>query len=152
MANLIIENVGPAETGSRDRDERGDANRRRRLRRRRVASILAGHRSGSAAFPPRTRFTVAFAAVRIALALGVLVGLAIPQRRPVDRFVRHRGRRAAGTRLTGRSLELPVTLRGRRRRNSSTSSTSARSRPAEPPRRGGGPLGRAAPLPCQGRS
>ena len=44
---------------------------------------------GSSGFPTAHGFTVAFTACAVALALGVVVGLAIPQRRPADAFVRH---------------------------------------------------------------
>ena len=55
---------------------------------REVASILAAT-VGSDGFPSERGYTVAFAACAIAVALGVVVGLAIPQRRPADAFAAH---------------------------------------------------------------
>jgi hypothetical protein len=53
-----------------------------------VASILEASVGGSG-FASERGFTTAFAACAAALALGVLVGLAIPQRRPADAFAAH---------------------------------------------------------------
>jgi MFS family permease len=80
MVNLIIENVGPSQTGvatgmntvmrSVGGAFGGSA----------VASILASS-AGPDGLPSVHGFTVAFAACAIALALGILVGLVIPRRR-----------------------------------------------------------------------
>jgi EmrB/QacA subfamily drug resistance transporter len=88
MANLIIENVGPAETGvatginSVARTVGGAFGGAV------VASILAATVSAGG-YPSGHSYTVAFAACASAVILGALVGLAIPQRRPADAFVRH---------------------------------------------------------------
>jgi MFS family permease len=87
MVNLIIENVGPAETGvatgvnSVARTVGGAFGGAV------VASILAA--TVSAGYPSAHGYTVAFVACATALILGAAVGLAIPQRRPADAFVRH---------------------------------------------------------------
>ena len=44
---------------------------------------------GVSGYPSAHGFTIAFAACAVALALGVVVGLAIPQRRPADAFAPH---------------------------------------------------------------
>jgi EmrB/QacA subfamily drug resistance transporter len=88
MANLIIENVGPSETGVATGINAVTRTVGGAFGGAAVASILAGS-IGIAGFPSEHGFTVAFAACAIALILGVLVGLAIPQRRPADTFVRH---------------------------------------------------------------
>jgi MFS family permease len=88
MVNLIIENVGPAETGIATGMNAVTRTVGGAFGGAAVASILAASaRSGG--FPSAHGFTVAFAACGIALAFGVLVGLAIPQRRPADAFVLH---------------------------------------------------------------
>jgi hypothetical protein len=53
-----------------------------------TASILAGS-VGITGYPSSQGFTIAFASCALALGLGVLVGLAIPQRRPADAFAPH---------------------------------------------------------------
>jgi MFS family permease len=88
MANLIIENVGPAETGVATGINAVTRTVGGAFGGAAVASILAGS-IGVGGFPSEHGFTVAFAACAIALVLGVLVGLAIPQRRPADTFVPH---------------------------------------------------------------
>ena len=88
MVNLIIENVGPAETGVATGMNAVTRTVGGSFGGAAVASILAAS-VGGGGFPSAHGFTVAFAACAVALALGVGVGLAIPQRRPADAFVRH---------------------------------------------------------------
>ena len=88
MMNLIIENVGPGQTGvatgvnALTRTVGGSFGGAA------VASILAGT-VGAAGFPSSRGYTVAFAVCAGALLLGVLVGLLIPQRRPEEAFLAH---------------------------------------------------------------
>jgi MFS family permease len=88
MVNLIIENVGPAETGVATGMNAVTRTVGGAFGGAAVASILAGA-VGANGYPSTRGFTVAFAACALALALGVLVGLAIPQRRPADAFALH---------------------------------------------------------------
>jgi EmrB/QacA subfamily drug resistance transporter len=78
MVNLIIENVGPEQTGVATGMNAVTRTVGGAFGGAVVASILAG--SVEATFPSAHGFTVAFAACAIAVALGVLVGLAIPGR------------------------------------------------------------------------
>jgi MFS family permease len=80
MVNLIIENVGPEQTGVATGINTLARSVGGAFGGAVVASILAGSVSRGP-FPSAGGFTVAFAACAIALGLGVLVGLAIPQRR-----------------------------------------------------------------------
>jgi MFS family permease len=88
MVNLIIENVGPAQTGvatgmnALTRTVGGSFGGAV------VASILAGSVAASG-FPSAHGYTVAFGACALALLLGVLVGTLIPQRRPEAAFADH---------------------------------------------------------------
>ena len=87
MVNLIIENVGPSETGIATGMNTVTRTVGGAFGGSATASILAGTlRDG---YPSAHGFTTAFGACAIALALGALVGLAIPQRRPEDAFVAH---------------------------------------------------------------
>ena len=79
MINLIIENVGPEQTGVATGINTLARSVGGAFGGAVVASILAGSVEGR--FPSVGGFTVAFAACAIALVLGVLVGLAIPRRR-----------------------------------------------------------------------
>jgi MFS family permease len=88
MVNLIIENVGPAETGIATGMNTVTRTVGGAFGGSAVASILAAT-VGIGGFPSAHGFTVAFASCAIALALGFVVGLAIPQRRPADAFVLH---------------------------------------------------------------
>jgi MFS family permease len=88
MVNLIIENVGPAETGVATGMNAVTRTVGGAFGGAAVASILSAS-VASNGFPTVQGFTVAFAACAVAVALGVVVGLAIPQRRPVDAFVVH---------------------------------------------------------------
>jgi hypothetical protein len=78
MVNLIIENVGPEQTGVATGMNAVTRTVGGAFGGAVVASILAG--SVEATFPSADGFTIAFAACAIAVALGVLVGLAIPGR------------------------------------------------------------------------
>jgi EmrB/QacA subfamily drug resistance transporter len=88
MVNLIIENVGPAQTGvatgmnALTRTVGGSFGGAV------VASILAGTVEASG-FPSAQGYTVAFGVCALALVLGVVVALLIPQRRPEAAFVAH---------------------------------------------------------------
>jgi MFS family permease len=77
MVNLIIENVGPEQTGVATGINTLARSVGGAFGGAVVASILAGSVEGR--FPSAGGFTVAFAACAIALVLGVLVGLAIPR-------------------------------------------------------------------------
>ncbi len=88
MVNLIIENVGPAETGIATGMNAVTRTVGGAFGGAAVASILSAS-VGASGFPTERGYTVAFAACAIALGLGVAVGMAIPQRRPADAFVLH---------------------------------------------------------------
>ena len=88
MVNLIIENVGPAETGVATGMNTVTRTVGGAFGGAAVASILAST-VGLSGYPSADGFTAAFAACALALALGVVVGLAIPQRRPADAFAPH---------------------------------------------------------------
>jgi len=88
MVNLIIENVGPAETGIATGMNAVTRTVGGAFGGAAVASILAAG-VGSSGFSSQHSFTVAFAACAIALVVGVIVGLAIPQRGPADAFAPH---------------------------------------------------------------
>jgi EmrB/QacA subfamily drug resistance transporter len=78
MINLIVENVGPEQTGVATGMNTLTRSVGGAFGGAIVASILAG--SVEHLFPSDTGFTLAFAACAIAVALGVLVGLLIPAR------------------------------------------------------------------------
>ncbi|MBV9192775.1 MAG: MFS transporter [Solirubrobacterales bacterium] len=88
MVNLIIENVGPAQTGIATGMNTVARTVGGAFGGAAVASILAST-VGADRYPSAHGFTVAFAACALALAAGVLVGLAIPPRRPADAFSAH---------------------------------------------------------------
>jgi EmrB/QacA subfamily drug resistance transporter len=88
MVNLIIENVGPAETGIATGMNAVTRTVGGSFGGAAVASILAGS-VGASGYPSSHGYTLAYVACAAALASGVLVGLAIPQRRPADAFVAH---------------------------------------------------------------
>jgi EmrB/QacA subfamily drug resistance transporter len=87
MVNLIIENVGPSETGVATGMNTVTRTVGGAFGGAAVATILAG--TVSDGHPSAGGFTAAFAACAIALILGVVVGLFIPQRRPADAFSAH---------------------------------------------------------------
>jgi len=88
MVNLIIENVGPTETGVATGMNTVTRTVGGAFGGAITASILAGS-VGITGYPSSQGFTIAFASCALALGLGVLVGLAIPQRRPADAFAPH---------------------------------------------------------------
>jgi EmrB/QacA subfamily drug resistance transporter len=88
MVNLIIENVGPGETGIATGMNTVTRTVGGAFGGAVVASVLAQDLAASG-FPSSHGYTVAFTVCAIALALGVGVGLAIPQRRPADAFAPH---------------------------------------------------------------
>jgi EmrB/QacA subfamily drug resistance transporter len=88
MVNLIIENVGPAETGIATGMNTVTRTVGGAFGGAAVASILAAT-VGANGYPTAHGYTVAFAACALALMLGAAVGLAIPQRRPADAFAAH---------------------------------------------------------------
>jgi EmrB/QacA subfamily drug resistance transporter len=88
MVNLIIENVGPAETGIATGMNTVTRTVGGAFGGAVVASILAGS-IGFGGYPSARGYTAAFAACAIAPAIGVLIGFHIPGRRPRDAFTRH---------------------------------------------------------------
>jgi MFS family permease len=88
MVNLIIENVGPAETGIATGMNTVTRTVGGAFGGAAVASILAGTITAHG-YPSNSGFTAAFAACAIAPALGVLVGTLIPRCRLQDAFARH---------------------------------------------------------------
>jgi MFS family permease len=88
MVNLIIENVGPAETGVATGMNTVMRTLGGAFGGAVVASILAVSLESSG-FPSAHGYTLALAACAAAPLVGVLVGLAIPQRRPEQAFAPH---------------------------------------------------------------
>jgi EmrB/QacA subfamily drug resistance transporter len=88
MANLIIENVGPGETGVATGMNTVTRTVGGAFGGAATASVIAGT-IGATGYPSEHGYTAAFALCAAALALGVLVGLAIPQRRPEEAFGPH---------------------------------------------------------------
>ncbi len=88
MVNLIIENVGPAETGIATGMNTVTRTVGGAFGGSATASILAST-VGADGYASSHGFTVAFASCAAALAVGALIGLAIPQRRPADAFAAH---------------------------------------------------------------
>jgi EmrB/QacA subfamily drug resistance transporter len=88
MVNLIIENVGPAETGIATGMNTVTRTVGGAFGGAVVASILAGS-IDHGGYPSASGYTAAFAACAIAPAVGVLVGFRIPGRRPQDAFAPH---------------------------------------------------------------
>ena len=88
MVNLIIENVGPTETGIATGMNTVMRTVSGAFGGAATASILAGT-VGANGYPSAHGFTVAFASCALALTLGVVVGFAIPPRRPADVFAPH---------------------------------------------------------------
>jgi EmrB/QacA subfamily drug resistance transporter len=85
MVNLIIENVDSTQTGIATGMNTVTRTVGGAFGGAATASILAGT-VGAAGYPSSHGFTIAFASCALALALGVVVGLAIPPRRPADAF------------------------------------------------------------------
>ena len=88
MVNLIIENVGPAETGIATGMNTVTRTVGGAFGGAIVASILAGSIEHGG-YPSASGYTAAFAACAIAPAVGLLVGFRIPGRRTQDAFARH---------------------------------------------------------------
>jgi EmrB/QacA subfamily drug resistance transporter len=87
MVNLIIENVGPAETGIATGMNAVTRTVGGAFGGAVVASILAS--TVEAGFPTDHGYTIAFLTCAAALAIAFLAGLGIPQRRPADAFAPH---------------------------------------------------------------
>ena len=88
MVNLIIENVGPAETGIATGMNTVMRTVGGAFGGAIVASILTAS-AGAGRYPSADGFTRAFAACALAIGAGVVVGLVIPQRQPADAFAPH---------------------------------------------------------------
>ena len=88
MANLIIENVGPEQTGVATGMNTVTRTVGGGFGGAATASLLAGTIAASG-YPTAHGYTQAFGLCAVALALGVAVGLAIPQRRPEEAFGTH---------------------------------------------------------------
>jgi EmrB/QacA subfamily drug resistance transporter len=88
MANLIIENVGPTQTGIATGMNTVTRTVGGAFGGAVTASVLAGT-IGADGYPTDHGYTAAFGLCAAALAVGVLVGLAIPQRRPEQAFAPH---------------------------------------------------------------
>jgi hypothetical protein len=87
MVNLIIENVGPAQTGIATGMNTVTRTVGGAFGGSATATILAG--TVRAGYPSAHGYTVAFALCAAALLSGVLVGLAIPRRGPEAAFAPH---------------------------------------------------------------
>ena len=88
MANLIIENVGPEQTGVATGMNTVTRTVGGAFGGAATASILASS-VDVGGYPTAHGYTLAFAACAVALGIGVLVGLRIPQRRPEQAFEPH---------------------------------------------------------------
>jgi EmrB/QacA subfamily drug resistance transporter len=88
MANLIIENVGPEQTGVATGMNTVTRTVGGGFGGAAVASLLAGT-VGANGFPTAHGYTAAFILCAVALGIGVAVGFAIPQRRPEEAFGTH---------------------------------------------------------------
>ena len=88
MANLIIENVGPGQTGVATGMNTVTRTVGGGFGGAAVASLLAGTVAANG-YPTVHGYTEAFALCALALILGVGVGFGIPQRRPEETFGRH---------------------------------------------------------------
>ena len=88
MVNLIIENVGPTETGVATGMNTVTRTVGGAFGGAAVASILAST-VGAGGYPSSDGYTFAFVSCALALGLGFVAGLAIPPRRPADAFTPH---------------------------------------------------------------
>jgi len=88
MANLIIENVGPEQTGVATGMNTVTRTVGGGFGGAATASVIAGT-VGVSGYPSAHGYTAAFTLCAIALAVGVVVGLGIPQRRPEEAFGSH---------------------------------------------------------------
>jgi MFS family permease len=87
MANLIIENVGPGETGVATGMNTVTRTVGGAFGGAAAASVLTS--TVTAGFPTSHGYSQAFGLCAVALLAGVVVGLAIPQRRPEEAFAPH---------------------------------------------------------------
>jgi len=87
MANLIIENVGPEQTGVATGMNTVTRTVGGAFGGAATASILAGTVTGG--YPTEHGYTAAFALCVVGMVLSVVAGLAIPQRRPAEAFEPH---------------------------------------------------------------
>ena len=88
MVNLIIENVGPAQTGIATGMNTVTRTVGGAFGGAVTASVIAGT-LGASGYPSAHGYTEAFGACAAALAIGVLAGLLIPRRRPEEAFGPH---------------------------------------------------------------
>jgi EmrB/QacA subfamily drug resistance transporter len=88
MANLIIENVGPEQTGVATGMNTVTRTVGGGFGGAATASLLAGT-VGVSGYPTAHGYTAAFGVCAVALAVGVAAGLGIPQRRPEEAFGPH---------------------------------------------------------------
>jgi MFS family permease len=89
MANLIIENVGPAETGVATGMNTVTRTVGGAFGGAATASLLAANVAAGSDFPSEHGYTAAFGLCSVVLLAGLLVGLLIPQRRPEAAFAPH---------------------------------------------------------------
>jgi MFS family permease len=88
MANLIIENVGPEQTGVATGMNTVTRTVGGAFGGAATASLLAGT-VGASGYPTAHGYTAAFGLCAVALAVGVAAGLRIPPRRPEEAFGPH---------------------------------------------------------------
>jgi EmrB/QacA subfamily drug resistance transporter len=88
MANLIIENVGPEQTGVATGMNTVTRTVGGGFGGAATASVIAGT-VGVSGYPSAHGYTAAFTLCAVALAVGVVVGVGIPQRRPEEAFGPH---------------------------------------------------------------
>jgi EmrB/QacA subfamily drug resistance transporter len=88
MANLIIENVGPTQTGVATGMNTVTRTVGGAFGGAATASLIAGT-INETGYPTASGYTAAFALCAAGLAIGVLAGLLIPGRRPADAFAPH---------------------------------------------------------------
>ena len=88
MANLIIENVGPEQTGVATGMNTVTRTVGGGFGGAATASVIAGT-VGVSGYPSAHGYTAAFTLCAVALAVGLVVGLRIPQRRPEEAFGPH---------------------------------------------------------------
>ena len=109
MVNLIIENVGPTETGVATGMNTVTRTVGGAFGGAAVASILACDRGTRAATRPRMGSRSRSPRARLRSALGLLVGLAIPQRRPADAFAPHEAGDLPEVATLEKRAQLPTT-------------------------------------------
>ena len=107
MANLIIENVGPEQTGVATGMNTVARTVGGAFGGAATASILAGTVAANG-YPTAHGYTAAFAACAIAIVIGILIGFAIPQRRRRAGVRTARGRRPPHGGRRRRELAVPA--------------------------------------------